>query len=214
MNWVDAALAQIRNHPIRVVIADAKRNVVLGRMAVNDPVHEKEAEHPSDVSVAVQEQRARIASPTEAELKAELLHVKLDRAIDVCDWKMNFVEALVRTHAPKYRGLTGRMSLRRPLRIRQRLAASGAGLHPHAIKFTDACLREYAPNPSRCAAYASARLRPSGYVAGPLSATSTTWKPSGSASVTPRIFQYGFAASTGSAAARLHTSLTASALPT
>lgn len=61
--------------------------MVLGRVAVNDPVHEKEAEHPSDVSVAIQEERVRIASSTEAELEAELLHVELDGAIDVCDRK-------------------------------------------------------------------------------------------------------------------------------
>ena len=51
------------------------------------------------------------------------------------------------------------------------------------------------------------------HVAGPLSATSTMWKPSGSAKVTPCRCHHGFAGSTGSLPMRARIASTASALP-
>ncbi len=54
---------------------------------------------------------------------------------------------------------------------------------------------------------------PGAYASGPGRGTRTTPNPSGSASVTARVLQYGFAGSTGSAPTRLRVASTASASP-
>ncbi len=67
--------------------------------------------------------------------------------------------------------------------------------------------------PRQAAAISPALSLAGAYASGPGRGTRTTPNPSGSASVTARVLQYGFAGSTGSAPTRLRVASTASASP-
>ena len=98
MERLDPSLAQVGDHPIHILLGHAERDVVLRRLPVHDGVHSEEPEHPLRASIAVDEQRARPASPAETQRESELPHVEVECAIDVRYRQVDLVEAVVEAY--------------------------------------------------------------------------------------------------------------------
>jgi len=92
---LDTAFAQVRDHPVHILLGYTERDMGFRRVAVHYLIYLEEPEHPAGVAIRGKKQGARFVLPTDAQVEPELLHVEVDGTTQVCYREMNLVEAVM-----------------------------------------------------------------------------------------------------------------------
>jgi len=96
---LDTAFAQVRDHPVDILLGYAERDMGFRRVAVHYLIYLEEPEHPASVAIREEQQGAWSVLPADAQVEPELLYVEVDGATQVRYREMNLVEAVMQTHA-------------------------------------------------------------------------------------------------------------------